>query len=155
MPNRLFQLAVTCCLLLSLSACTQFQTPVQEPVVRLDGARFNFNNPLMPQVFFDLHITNPNSFALPVRKLDYNIAVLGVDVLNGSNSTIGNIAANGEAKLTLQADSKLSSLLMLAQRVRQLERGSEVSYSALINIDLGGFLPTLKIEKSDRFPLNM
>lgn len=100
---------------------------------------------------FDIEVDNPNAFALPLTNTDYQVAVAGVDAVNGNISPAGSIPANGSGRVTLPVNVTYQQLLDLGSALA--DAGGEVPYrfNADLALDsgaagsLGGLTRNLKI----------
>ncbi|XAL99830.1 LEA type 2 family protein [Phycisphaeraceae bacterium D3-23] len=97
---------------------------------------------------FDIEVDNPNAFALPLTNTDYQVAVAGVDAVNGNISPAGSIPANGSGRVTLPINVTYQQLLDLGNALA--DSGGEVPYrfNADLGADaesLGGLMSNLKI----------
>lgn len=98
-------------LLATLAACTTLQTKPVKPTVQLVSI-IPLNISLTEQKLrFELKITNPNNFALPVEAVNFIARFNDADIASGKSTQIKTIPANGEGTLTLDVTAGIDRLI--------------------------------------------
>lgn len=136
-----------------IAGCASLQQSVQKPDVSLAAAEIDISNFFAPRFIFDLKVVNTNPFKLPLERLDYNISVLGVEILTGASDEEISIPAFGETTIRLKADTSLRQLFDLVREIRTLDANSTVAYQADVTITPKGMLPKMRISKTDSMPV--
>jgi len=94
-----------------------------------------------------LRITNPNSIPLPLKGMNYSLALNNYSVFQGVSNNLPTIAAYGEEVVELSVSTNLLSapkfLLDLASKPDQA-----INYNFSSKVDLKGALPSFNIKES-------
>lgn len=115
--------------LLAVSGCaTSMQDLVKSPVVELRSVQvmgLGFNS----QTFLlSFDIRNPNSFALPVRSIDYALKLDGQRFASGQTPSEFSVPANGDSEFAISVDlNLLQTAPQLLSIIRQSAR-EDVGY---------------------------
>ncbi|MGH8496530.1 MAG: LEA type 2 family protein [Gammaproteobacteria bacterium] len=104
--------ALVACLLVALlteglSGCAAFGRPLEEPELTLAGVRL-LDAGLARQRFglvFD--VRNPNSIALPIRRVSYTVELSGAEFASGETPQSFSVPANGEARFEIDVSTDL------------------------------------------------
>ena len=103
-------LAIMLCLL--LSACTTMLTsrPLA-PKVAVDSVKAEKIGLTRQNLLFQLAVSNPNSFDLPLQAINFIAAVDGVELAQGLSTERVTIPANGKAMLEVHVSTSVNKLL--------------------------------------------
>jgi LEA14-like dessication related protein len=128
-----------------LVACAAPVTLVDSPSVRLTGiesGRMNFDR----QTFvLGFDISNPNTFPLPVKELNYNVKIAGQQFASGKTEGAFTVPSNGDSSFAISVD--LNIMQQSSQIGTLLRAGSQgfVSYeldgSLAVDIPLARPIP--------------
>ncbi|MDB5299596.1 MAG: conserved secreted protein [Phycisphaerales bacterium] len=129
------QLAAALFLLVLGSVSTGCSTLVKWPTVALRSTTLGQATPTGVTVNFDLDLTNPNSFSLPVNRAQYKLALGGVVVVNDSAAPDATIPANGTIPLRIPVAVTFESLLAAGEALRK--SGGDVPYNLDGNLEFG------------------
>jgi LEA14-like dessication related protein len=108
---------------------------VQKPTVTLQSAAIDHASPAGVVVNFDLNVSNPNGFAIPVTRAQYKLALGGVTVIDDKATPEGSVPANGALPVRLPVTLTFESLLNAGQAIRQ--SGGNVPYDFDGSLDFG------------------
>lgn len=122
--------------LLALAACSSIITKPQKPTIQLVKVRPLNISVSEQKLRFELKVTNPNSFELPVESIDFIARFNNADIASGKNSQSTTIPANGEGLLTLDVTAGIDRLM---NTLKTLLEGQDLN----LDYELAG---TVKIE---------
>lgn len=102
-------LTVTCLL---LSACNTMLTsrPIP-PTVEITSVKAEKIGLIKQDLLFQLMVSNPNDYDLPVQSLTFVAAVDGVEMAQGMSTERVLIPANNKARLDIQVSARMNKLL--------------------------------------------
>ncbi|ASJ71124.1 LEA type 2 family protein [Granulosicoccus antarcticus] len=102
-------LAVSCLL---LSACNTMLTsrPIA-PTVEVTSVKAEKIGLIKQDLMFQLMVSNPNDYDLPVQALSFIAAVDGVEMAQGMSTERVLIPANNKARLDIQVSTRMNKLL--------------------------------------------
>jgi len=110
-------LCLTVCLI--LSACASLPQKALKPEVELVSV-IPLNISLSEQKLrFNLNVTNPNSFELPVESVDFIARFNDTDIASGKSHQTAVIPANGKAVLILDVTAGIDRLASTLQTLLQ------------------------------------
>lgn len=96
-----------------------------------------------------LKVVNPNGVALPIKGMSYQLALNGIEVLQGATAEIPSIPAYGERQFSVPVSaSLLAAPKLLLQLANQSAPTLDYEFSA--RIDLQGFLPSQYVVEKGR-----
>jgi len=122
--------------LFALAACSSMITKPQKPTIQLVKVR-PLNISLSEQKLrFELMVTNPNNFELPVEAVDFIARFNNADIASGKSTQTTVIPANGDGLLTLDVTAGLDRLMTT---LKTLLEGQDLN----LDYELAG---TVKIE---------
>ncbi|OED39209.1 hypothetical protein AB833_16910 [Chromatiales bacterium (ex Bugula neritina AB1)] len=97
-------------MLATLVACTTLTTKPVKPTVELINV-IPLNISLTEQKLrFNLRVSNPNNFELPVESINFIARFNDADIASGKNTKMTIIPANGEGTLTLDVTAGIDRL---------------------------------------------
>lgn len=131
MPARLFALIALPLCLLSL-ACSS----VQKPTAALKSADVGAIAADGFTVNFDLDVSNPNAFDLPLMDTDYTLSLGGVKLVNDTLKPGGSIPASGSRGVNIPVRLTFDDLLKAQTAIRA--GGGDVPYEFEGGLGFGG-----------------
>ncbi|WP_188981233.1 LEA type 2 family protein [Pseudomonas matsuisoli] len=103
-----FRMVLCCGLLATLAGCSSwFRTDFEDPDVRLKDVEIVKARLLEQEMLLTFHIDNPNSIAIPVRGLEYDIQLNGVPLAKGESSTWFKVPAYGSKDFQVPINTNL------------------------------------------------
>lgn len=151
--TRLTHYGWTLSLCLVSLACSS--TPVEKPTARFQSAAIRGATAQGFTVDFDVELSNPNSFTVPLAGADYALALGGVEVLSDEVKPKESIPARGTTSVMLPVTVSFQSLLAAEQAIRQ--SGGDVPFAFSGDLEFGGSdnpLPLLGSAGRVRVPFN-
>lgn len=122
--------------LVLISACSSLQTSFQEPSVKLVNITPTASIGLEQRFDIDLRVTNPSAQALKLKGMNYVIQFEGFEVIHGGANHIPEVAAYGDALVTVQASvGLLESARLLARLLNKTT--PDISYKIIASLDTG------------------
>jgi len=101
-----------CSLILLTSACsTMLAVEPISPTVRVTGVSPINLSLTDTRLNFSLLVSNPNSFNLPIRNLDFDAFFAGKEIAKGSSNKAVTIPANGDAVIEVSVSAGLTKIL--------------------------------------------
>ena len=82
---------------------------------------------------FDVDVENPNSFALPLAELDYDLTLAEVKVLDGKTKPEGSVPAQGKRGVVLPVTMTFENLLAAEEGIRK--SGGDVPLGLAANLE--------------------
>jgi LEA14-like dessication related protein len=131
---------------LGLWGCSTFPTSVRKPTVELASVGFEDPTLSAATLVFGIRVDNPNSFAIPLAGLQYNLAINGSELATGVIDDVGRLPKNDKTVVTIPVRLSYSSLYRLARTTAdsgklQYELKGNVSASGIpLPFTLGGNL---------------
>ncbi len=139
--------------LILLGGCVSLPSDFKEPGVSVISVTPKISNGISPQFDIKLRVTNPNREALSIAGLAYTIHISGNKVIEGVANELPNIAAYGEADVTLNATANLFSGFKLLTDLLD-NPTAPVDYEFNAQIDIGPFYPMINIKRAGVLSLN-
>jgi LEA14-like dessication related protein len=139
--------------LVSCGSVGQILEGLDKPSAAVAGARIVDLNLDSATLEFDVDVSNPYSFALPVAQLDYGIRSGDQTLLTGETAGSTTIPAGGVQRLPLRAKLPFQQVLGILSGIAP---GAVVPYDADLGIRLnvpGGDSLRLPVSKSGSFPV--
>ena len=104
-------------------------------------------NLFAPEFDIVLQVTNPNREALDVAGLSYTIHLQGKKLITGVANNLPEIAAYGEADISLHATADLiGGISLLGDLLNQ--PSDQVEFELNAEIDLGTLSPMIRVQRS-------
>lgn len=139
-------------MLLLMAGCASLQKEFKQPSVSVNAIQALPSEGFAPQFEVDLHITNPNRFALALTGISYTISLEGHQIITGVANDLPEIAAYGEGEITLIATTDLfNSICLLTDLMRQPR--DSFAYELVAELDLGGIYPNQYFSKKGELSL--
>jgi LEA14-like dessication related protein len=130
-----------------LTGCVSIPSDFKDPGVSLKSITPRIAGGITPEFDIVLRVTNPNRVALEVKGLTYTLHLRGNKIIDGIANNIPEIAAYGEADVSLNARTDLfGGIALLADFLNS--PGAPVSYEFNAEVDVGTFYPMVKVQKS-------
>ena len=128
-----------------LAACAGPVTLVDSPSIRLtriDSGHLSFNR----QTFvLGFDISNPNSFPLPVRVLNYDVQIADQEFASGKTESAFTVPANGDSSFAISVDldmmQQASSIASLLRAGSQGQVPYELNGSLTVDIPFTRAVP--------------
>ena len=136
MSNRILAGVYLVGILMLSSACTSLSLQPKTPEISLTGIQVAKLGLDEQRFRIQLHLRNPNNFALPIRSLDYALQLNGQKFAEGASTRPITVPALGESELELEVAGRLQSVL---PQILALGTGSSLNYSLSGNVALSDF----------------
>ena len=120
-----------------LSACASL-SPVTKPEVAITRINVGASNGLQQQLLVGLQVSNPNSFALNLGKLRYQMDLAGSQLASGTFNDAISIPANGQTQIEVPVGINLLSGIGLLRSVLS-STGGDLEYELRMTADVGNF----------------
>ncbi len=117
-----------------LTGCANSLQPPEVTLIGLAPA----GTILDPAVRVDLRLDNPNSRALPVRSMSFDLNVNGQPLARGLSEAPFRIPANGQAQTSLVVSTQVTDLL---RQLSQIQGRRSIDYQLQGRLQLDGALP--------------
>jgi len=141
---------ITSCLL--LVACASMDPDYEEPTVVLTSFHAIPSAGAMPAFEVGLRIINPNPEPLKLEGVVYSISLQGHELVKGVGKSYPPIEGYSEGDITLSANANLlKGIQFIASMANNQQRQLEYEFEA--KLDVGGFLPSLKVSETGTFNL--
>lgn len=130
-----------------LQACAAIKPlDYEEPTVTVTSVKAlpTQGEAIIPTFEIKLHIINPNTTALKLKGVSYNVLLEGHKVLTGVSNQIPEIAAYGEGDVTLRAAANMFNSIRLLADLMQNNRQS-LDYELKAKLDFGSLSPNLYV----------
>jgi LEA14-like dessication related protein len=121
--RRVLVAAALACL---VAACTLVQPHLVRPTLAVVGVDVLHAKPLEQQLRLRLRVDNPNSVALPVRRIVFSLELAGEAIGDGASEAPFTVPAHGTAEFAADVRMDLAALLM--KIVPRLKRAEAVDY---------------------------
>lgn len=131
----------TVCLLAALlaSGCATLGREIQQPELALEEVALREIGLLSQRFELTLAVRNPNGFALPIKRLGYDIEIAGERFADGQTTERFRVPAHGTARTTVEVTTRLGSLLAQMERwLREPQERVDYRLSGTIEPDLFG-----------------
>lgn len=139
-------------LIMILAGC-QFLPPLfEKPSVSLKSFRVAPSRSLNPEFVIDLHVTNPNNFALSMAGLSYEASIEGHRLLSGVANDLPVVEAYGETDIAVRASPDMFGSLRLLQDLMQKRRDA-LKFALKIKVDPGKPLPPIYLSEEGEISL--
>jgi LEA14-like dessication related protein len=140
-------------LALALPACSLLRPQFEQPTVTVVGIELRSGNLLQQSFAVKLHVQNPNTQALPVRDVHFNLSVEGEPVAEGSNERAFVVPARGEVDFDVNIRANLAVVILKLAGKRQ-EHADSLSYEVrgAARVDLP-FVNDIAFHQSGSVPL--
>ncbi len=120
-----------------LSACASLN-PVAKPEVAITRINIGPSNGLQQQLLIGLQVSNPNSFALNLGKLRYQMDLAGSQLASGTFNDAISVPANGQTQIEVPVGINLLSGIGLLRTVLS-NTSSDLEYELRMTADVGNF----------------
>jgi LEA14-like dessication related protein len=135
-----------------LSACTTLNPDYEEPTVMMTAFRAVPAEGAMPGFEVGLRIINPNPTPLDLQGVVYSISLQGHELVKGVGKDYPQIEGYSEGNITLNASANLlRGIQFLAGMAKSPDKQLEYEFEA--KLDVGGFLPSLRVSDTGMFNL--
>ncbi len=108
---------------------------------------------LAPRFRVGLNVVNPNPRALPLVGMSYSVSLEGTRILSGAASDLPVVPAYGSADFSIDLSPDLLGSARLLSDLMSRQR-SEVGYSFNARLDVGGWMPDIRVEQAGRLNLS-
>ncbi len=93
-----------------------------------------------------LQLINPNSVALPIKGMSYQVSINGVDLLRGASGDIPSIPAYGTSEFTVPVTANLLAAPRLFMLLSNTST-QQLDYAITAKVDLTGPWPSQQISE--------
>jgi LEA14-like dessication related protein len=134
-----------------LAACSTLVPKLEPPRLEVTGVNFVGGDLAHQQIGIRVHVTNPNTRAIAVQRIDYGIALADTDFARGTTAAPFTVPASDatDFDLRLTADM-LTALKVLGQHLGE----RDIPYRVTGTLHLAeGVLRTLPFSTSGSLPL--
>ncbi len=138
--------------LLFMVGCAGLISVIKTPTVTVENFDVIPGNSIVPTFEVGLHISNPNSIALKLIGISYQIELEGHDVFSGVSNDLPVIAAYGSGDITLQGKPDLLGTFNLFQDL-MLKPREKVSFQVDVILDIGRLLPKIRVSREGQVRL--
>lgn len=126
---------------------------LESPSVSVQTVRMLSSDALSPEFEVVLSVDNPNPIPLNISTITYDIRVEGESIVNGITDQISSIERYGSGQITISASPDLlTGARVIAQMLRS--NRSALNYDLEAQIDIGRFLPEIKLTESGQLDLS-
>ena len=139
------KILITSSLALLLCACGLTQH-FEAPQVSIAGAKVVSIDVWQQRIRVRLHVHNPNSLPLPVRRIEYNLEVAGQQFASGSSDDSFTVPANGDAEFETRITTNLAgAAINIFARSGGL--GDSIDYHLTGNVSIQGYWRKLPFDQ--------
>ena len=147
--DKIIVLIATCLL---LGACASLNPDYEKPTVVLTSFHAIPSEGAMPAFEVGLRIINPNPEPLKLEGVVYSISLQGHELVKGVGKGYPPIEGYSEGDITLSASANLlKGIQFIASVANNQQRQLEYEFEA--KLDVGGYLPSLKVSETGTFNL--
>lgn len=126
---------------------------LESPSVSVQTVRMLSSDALSPEFEVVLSVDNPNPIPLNISTITYDIRVEGESIVNGITDQISSIERYGNGQITISASPDLlTGARVIAQMLRS--NRSALNYDLEAQLDIGRFLPAIKLTDSGQLDLS-
>ena len=144
--------AVAVVIALLLSACSMFN-PIENPEVAITHIKMAPGNGFQQQLLVGLQLDNPNSFALNLGRLRYQLSLQGQALAGGRLNESFSLPANGRTQIVVPVDVNLLSGLGVLRAVMGSAK-SDLDYQLSLTTAVENFgLGDITIHKNGKVGL--
>lgn len=133
---------------LTLAGCAALQPKLEAPTVAVNSVKVMPGQGLNLRFLIGLHVQNPNSIPLPIRGVNYTVALANQQVVSGNTQNQPTIPARGSQDVEIEAVADLMNGLSLANALLSNPLQQEVPYAVKASVDVGAFLPNIPVWKN-------
>ncbi|HEV7302213.1 MAG TPA: LEA type 2 family protein [Tepidisphaeraceae bacterium] len=123
---------------------------LEKPTAAVKGMSLGAINATGLTMNFDVDVTNPNAFAVPLTAADYGLSISGTKVLDGKAEPGGELPAKGTRSLVLPVAVTFENLLAAEQAL--VKTGGNIPFS--LDAGLSAGRGTALLGQSVRVPLS-
>ena len=135
-----------------LSACATMDPDYEEPTVVLTSFHAVPAEGAMPAFEVGLRIINPNREPLNLQGVVYSISLQGHELVKGVGKGYPPIEGYSEGDITLNASANLLKGIQFVTGMAN-SQDKQLEYKFEAKLDVGGFLPSLKVSETGTFNL--
>lgn len=132
--------------LLLMTGCAGPVKEYESPTVNITSLKSLRGQPGAPRFEIGLQIINPNESALVLDGMSYTLHLEGHKVLTGVANDLPEIAAYGEADITLQASVDVFSSIRLISDLLSTQR-KQFRYALEAKLDPAGLRPNIYVTR--------
>jgi len=149
-----------CVLLLAvlLNGCATLIPHFEQPQVNVVSIKAPNRGSVDQQFRVGLRVSNPNSMALDVKGMSYELSIDGIALASGVTADIPLVAAYSEVNFEVPISVSLLNSLRLFKRLvesPQAEGRKALPYELKARIDVGGpWVPRITVSEQGEIPLS-
>ncbi|MBB3169658.1 LEA type 2 family protein [Simiduia aestuariiviva] len=147
------KIVVSVLMAVCLAACAGLQPRLEQPQVKLMSIKPLTADGFQHRFVVGLRVTNPNATDIVLQGMSYQIGILGHDIFSGVASNVPVLRAYEETPLTVEVSASLVDVLSLISELTR-ERPQTLTYSLKAKLDVGTFMPAIRIEESGPLPFS-
>jgi len=145
------RILITASLALLFCACALTEK-FEAPQVSIAGVKVVSVDVWQQRLRVRLHVHNPNSMPLPVRRIEYNAEVAGQQFASGSSDDSFTVPANGDAEFDTTITTNVAGALINIF-ARSGGPPDSVEYRLTGKVSVQGYWRTLPFDQSGTFKL--
>ncbi|UTA47756.1 LEA type 2 family protein [Simiduia sp. 21SJ11W-1] len=138
-------------LVVVLSGCAGIQPGLEAPEVKLVSVQPITSDGFHHRFAVGLAVTNPNATDISVRGMSYRIGIAGHDIFSGVANQVPVLPAYAETPVTVEVSASLMNVLALISDLSS-RSPSELTYQLNAKLDVGTFMPAIRVEESGPLP---
>lgn len=147
--NRFIAIVAAAALLSCTAGCSMFE----KPSARITGMKLQDIEMTSATMLFDVEVTNPYTFALPMSNVDYKLSSQGQQFLSGAADVQGTVPAGGSK--TLGVPVRIS-FVELINAVKDARPGAKIPYTADMGLSVDtGVLGSMRVPMSKEGELSI
>ena len=139
------------CMSLMLTSCSMFNK-LESPSFSVVAIKPVNSSGLLPSFVIDLKVVNPNTLALPLRSVHYELFLNDQKIVTGSGHDLPEIPPHGATIITISAVPELEGALKLAEKWLSAPQ-QQWRYTFAAELDPGLAIPSLKMTRSGSLKL--
>ncbi len=139
--------AATC-----VAACASMRPGFETPGVTFTSFRLLPSSGLAPEFEIGLKVTNPNAQPLKLQGLAYTASLDGRELVKGVANELPVIEAYGSGDVTLTASPDVVGGIQFFSELMREPRDT-VNYSLEAKLDVGSFVPPIRVRDEGRISL--
>ncbi len=139
--------------ILLLAGCAALSPYPERPSVSVTSfALAPESTGLVPRFRVGLNVSNPNRRDLPLVGMSYSVELEGTRILSGATADLPTVPAYGSADFSIDVTPDLLGSARLATDLMSRQR-DHLSYSFNARLDVGGWVPDIRVDQAGRLEL--
>ena len=153
--NRIIQKILACILILTLQSCSWTQRELSNPDIKVVRfTRVDSDNFLEQRFALRLQLTNPNDLELSVKGISFQLAIAGIDFIQGVSDDVPLIKPYSTTEFTVQGSANVIQGVRLLHKMQKKPQ-SRFDYTLNTKIDLAhGWPSTFNLKREGNIGLD-